>query len=100
MGQFVVVNNPTAINEPQQAAKDFSLYPNPSSDKLYISLNDPAEEVYYIRINNAVGRTIYMLPRPQFQNGIDISNLSAGVYFLQLTDEKTKITTTKKFVKE
>lgn len=100
MGQFVVVNNPTAINEPQQAAKDFSLYPNPSADKLYISLNDPAEEVYYIRINNAVGRTIYMLPRPQFQNGIDISNLSAGVYFLQLTDEKTKITTTKKFVKE
>ncbi|MBL0107991.1 MAG: T9SS type A sorting domain-containing protein [Ignavibacteria bacterium] len=33
---------------------------------------------------------LYMLPKPQIQNGIDITNLSAGIYFLQMTDERTK----------
>jgi hypothetical protein len=40
-----------------------------------------------------------MLPKPQWQNGIDISSLSSGVYLLKLTDEKTKSVTTKKFIK-
>ena len=41
-----------------------------------------------------------MLPRPEWQNGIDISNLAAGTYFIQLTDDETKTITVKKFVKE
>ena len=57
-------------------------------------------QVYYIKINNTTGKTIYMLPRPQLQNGIDISTLAKGIYVLQLTDEKTKITVTKKFIKQ
>jgi len=43
---------------------------------------------------------MYMLPRPQLQEGIDISNFASGVYTLELTDEKTKTTTTKKFIKQ
>jgi bilirubin oxidase len=99
MGQFVVVDNTTDIDELSQA-KSFSLYPNPSKDKLYLSFQEPNLAVYYIRILDAVGRTVYMLPRPQVQNGIDISNLSTGHYFLQLTEEKTKLTSTQQFIKE
>jgi hypothetical protein len=40
------------------------------------------------------------LPQPSLRNGIDISNFSSGIYYLQLTDEKTKATITKKFIKE
>ena len=47
-----------------------------------------------------LGRTKLMLPRPQLLGGIDISQFAAGTYFLQLTDEKTKQSVTKKFVKE
>ena len=100
MGQFVVVGNATGINEPTQAPKDFSLYPNPANNKLYISFDDPTMQAYYIKINNAIGRTIYMLPRPQLQNGIDISTLTKGIYVLQLTDEKTKVAVSKKFIKD
>lgn len=100
MGQFVVVDNSTGISELSGVQKDYRLYPNPANDKLFISFEDPTEEVYYVRITNAVGRTIYMLPRPQVQNGIDISKLAAGSYLFQLTDEKNKSTVTKKFVKE
>ena len=100
MGQFVVTGNTTGINEQQTKHKDFSLYPNPANNKLFIAFDDPTMQVYYIKIINASGRTIFMLPRPQLQNGIEISNLSAGIYFLQLTDEKTKMTVTKTFIKE
>jgi len=55
---------------------------------------------YYVRITNTVGRTLYMLPRPQLQNGIDISSFAPGEYFFELTDDKTKNTLVKKFIKE
>lgn len=100
MGQFVVTgSNPTGIAN-QTEVKGFSLYPNPANDRLYFSFEDANSQVYYIRINNMLGKTIYMLPRPQLQNGIDISSLAKGIYFVQLTDEKTKVTTTRKFIKE
>jgi hypothetical protein len=41
-----------------------------------------------------------MLPKPEWKDGIDISNLAAGTYFVQLTDDKTKTVTVKKFIKE
>jgi len=100
MGQFVVKSSTTGINKIEEELNDFSIYPNPSSEKIYIKFGSPLMQAYYIKINNSFGRTIYMLPRPQLQNGIDISNLSPGLYFLQLTDEKTKSTITKKFIVE
>jgi len=99
MGQFVVTD-PAGIAATQKDPADFTLYPNPATDRLYISFSDPTMTAYYVRITNAVGRTIYMLPRPQLAGGIDMSHFAFGVYFLQLTDEKTKKTITKKFIKE
>jgi len=34
------------------------------------------------------------------QEGIDISGLTPGIYTIQLTDEKTKSVTVRKFVKQ
>ena len=99
MGQFVVADAsgvPSVGNDPA----DFKVYPNPANDKIYISLTDPSMQVYYVTIVNTVGRTMYMLPRPQLAKGIDVSNFAPGVYFVQLTDEKTKKMITKKFIKE
>lgn len=102
MGQFVVKapNVTTGITQHQKDAKDFILYPNPANDKLYVSFVDPTMQAYYIRITNAVGKTLFMLPRPELESGIDISSLSAGIYFIELTDDATKLTTTKKFIKQ
>lgn len=106
MGQFVVKNSGVAgINEAEEVIPEFSLFPNPASNKLNITFqnrnaSDVSNLVYYIRIFNSAGKTIYLLPKPRIQNGIDISNLAAGVYFLQLTDEKTKKISTVKFIKQ
>jgi blue copper oxidase len=102
MGQFVVTGNSTAtgIEETNIAKPDYTIYPNPSTGKLFVSFANAASSAYYVRIVDALGRTMYMLPRPVLENGIDVSSLSAGVYELQLTDDKTKITVSQKFIKE
>ena len=99
MQQFVVADE-TSVTDTKKPTGDFSLYPNPASGRLYVSLTDPAMQVYYVTITNSLGRTMCMLPRPQLGNGIDISNYAPGMYMLQLTDEKTKTTISRKFIKQ
>ncbi len=101
MGQFIVTgNNPTGVSEITNEESRFSLYPNPASEKLFVKLKEEYEGIYYLRLTNSIGRTILMLPRPQIENGIDISHLTPGIYFVQVTDEKTLKTTTQKFIKQ
>lgn len=99
MGQFVVTNSASAALEPIKKASDILLFPNPASDRLFVSFADPNMQAYYVRITNALGKTMYMLPRPQLAGGIDISHFAPGTYLIQVTDDKTKKVVTKKFTK-
>ena len=99
MGQFVVKNTSTGIAQNANNTETFSVYPNPANDRLYFMFNDPAIKVYYVRVTNAIGRTLLMLPRPELQGGLDISNFKSGLYFIHLTDEVTKQTSVHKFIK-
>jgi bilirubin oxidase len=99
MGQFVVVDA-TGVATTTKESGDYNIYPNPANTKIYVALSDPSMQAYYITITNAVGRTMYMLPRPQLASGIDISKFAPGTYFMQLTDEASKKVITKKFLKE
>lgn len=102
MGQFVVKNasaSNSILNHSNTNIK-VNLYPNPVSNKLYIDLNDEQNKVYYVCINNLIGKTIMMLPSPDLFDGIDISSLSVGTYFITITDTNTKSVTTKKFIKK
>lgn len=98
MGQFVVVNTTTGINNIEKPQPQFSLYPNPTNDRLYIQMNDANQQVYYIKVFDESGRTILMLPKPDISNGIDISSFSKGLYHLILTDEKNKKSASKAFI--
>ena len=98
MGQFTVTGTPLNTESLPTSTK-FKLFPNPASDKLFINLNDPNTEIYYITITTIEGRVVMMLPQPQWHYGIDISNLSSGVYLLQMMDKSSKSVTTRKFVK-
>jgi blue copper oxidase len=100
MGQFIVSSNATGIHEHSLASIDYSLYPNPATHSLFIQLTNPNVNVYYVTITNAYGKTVMMLPQPQLQNGIDVSSLAAGTYFVQLMDNETKTITTRKFIKQ
>ncbi len=99
MGQFVVTD-PTNINALHDATDILEVYPNPTKDKIFVQFKDPDNSAYYISIINTLGRTVLMLPQPQLQQGIDISNLSKGVYYLLITDQLKKKTITKSIVIE
>jgi bilirubin oxidase len=99
MGQFVVTD-PTNINALHNATDILEVYPNPTKDKIFVQFKDSANSAYYICIINTIGRTVLMLPQPQLLEGIDISNLSKGVYYLLITDQLKKKTTTKSIVIE
>jgi blue copper oxidase len=100
MGQFIVTNTITAVNEYIKNENEFMLYPNPAKNILNVSFDKPYMQAYYIRIINSSGKTLMMLPKPNLENGIDINGLKSGTYFLQLTDDKNKLTNTKKFIKD
>jgi bilirubin oxidase len=100
MGQFIVTDQTTSVKTFSKTMNDFSVYPNPANEKLYFLFNNTDAKIYYVSILNVVGKAVMMLPRPEWKDGIDISNLAAGTYFVQLTDDKTKAITVKKFIKE
>lgn len=103
MGQFVVKNPSVGIVEGTSTVQQrplFSVYPNPAFNKLFFNNNGSDQGVYYVRITNTLGKTIYMLPKPEVQNGIDISNLPVGIYFAQVIFDKTFETQTLRFIKK
>ena len=97
MGQFVV-SGASATGEPGKHP-DFSISPNPAQDKIFVKMDDPDTEIYYLKITDAVGRVKLMLPQPQLSGGVDISKFSPGTYFVQITERATKKVLTQKFVK-
>ena len=98
MGQFVV-NGTTGINNGKEKIS-FTIFPNPVKEKLFLTLSDSKNSVYYITIFNLSGRALMMLPQPEMQKGIDISLLAKGTYLLQLMDKETKSISIQKFIKE
>lgn len=98
MGQFVVTDQ--AGMKETSLLNDFTIFPNPTKEKIFVQLGDVPSEIYYATITNASGKIVMMLPKPELSSGIDVSNLKRGTYFLELTEQKTKLKTTKKFIIE
>ncbi len=98
MGQFVVTQ-PVGINE-ISLSSDFTIFPNPTREKIFVQLGDVPSEIYYATVTNASGKIVMMLPKPELSSGIDVSHLKKGTYFLELMEQKTKAKTTKKFIIE
>ncbi len=99
MGQFVVSPFGAGIDN-VSLTKDFTLFPNPATNKLYFRFANTGADAYYVAIATVQGRTVMMLPHPQLQDGVDISRLASGTYIVQVTDMQTKTVTTQRFVKQ
>ena len=100
MGTFKVTGASVLAVDTNMPISDFTIHPNPGKDRIFINFTDADSKAYYIKIFDAVGRTIFMLPVPELGEGIDVSTLPSGVYSLHLTDNNTKCVLTKKFIIE
>ena len=68
-------------------SKNFSVYPNPASQSLYLDLSPWVNEVFEVNILTAQGQRVQPelgLNRSATSNGIDISSLPPGFYFIEL----------------
>jgi hypothetical protein len=89
----------TSVENLENEKINFSVYPNPVSERLFVKLLDVNVDLLKMTINDLNGRTMVVLNNTDLQNSIDVSMLPQGVYFVQLMDNKTKSISTRKFVK-
>jgi len=75
--------------------KNIFLYPNPAKDVLNISTTN--EQLSGINVLDATGKIISSIPAGTASAQLDISALSTGIYFVQISTEKS--TNTVKFIK-
>jgi len=85
----VVVSPCTGVEDAK--TEGISIYPNPASDILNVLLSDVSGNQITIKIYNQLGKVVYEstvkgVSANNYQQ-IDISNLNAGTYILQLTGE-------------
>ena len=87
----------TGIEEYSQNNNGISVYPNPASSA--ITFKDLRFTIYDLRITDVLGNVVYSQPNINQQSTIiNLSQLSKGVYFYQLSNSKE--TVRGKFVKE
>ncbi len=89
------------VEDNEGANFDLKIYPNPVKDTLFIEGMNLDEKSYSLRIIDVSGKQVYAkkgaLTAEEISQGIDVSNLNKGVYFMKISSgEKT---TTKKFIK-
>ena len=92
LGTHGLCSAPLAINN-FNLNDNISIYPNPAKTEL--NLNVSQNDINELSISNLLGQVLIKL---QNQNRIDISNLTNGIYILEITQGQNKYT--KKFIKE
>jgi hypothetical protein len=77
----------------------WQIYPNPASSVISIRLS--VGSLKTAAVVDLQGRKFENLKMSKFENEIriEVSNLSSGIYFIKITDDKGNVST-KKFVKE
>lgn len=86
------INCATGIIE-NNLGYDFKLYPNPTNSILNIKLDNVLDsEVFRIRLTDALGREI---TTTDYKSRLDISFLENGIYFVQISKNKSLLWTDK-----
>jgi hypothetical protein len=83
---FYVIE-PTGINN-KEFINDFTIYPNPIKNTLFIQNKTNSHQIKQVRIYNGVGKELI---KTKFSTEINVSILPKGIYFLELELEKDTI---------
>lgn len=83
-----------AVNvEEELAAGDVSVFPNPSSDILYVSSNVSGNPITEVALMDLQGRTVFRRDQLNtFNYNFDHSNLTSGLYFVKVETKKGFVT--------
>ncbi|MCX6230639.1 MAG: T9SS type A sorting domain-containing protein [Bacteroidetes bacterium] len=95
---FFTVYNITGINSFEKSENDFSIYPNPSGNEIFVDIISHPYEKFNIDIFSVFGQKIKTITDINGKTAIDIDNLAEGAYFIVITNEKKQMWS-KKFFK-
>lgn len=90
------VEEPFAETLDNEAGEIYSIYPNPTKDRLNISLKGISGEVS-LSVYDLQGRLVHKQMLNSIDSHINVSDLSKGVYIISIDEEKMPIN--KRFVK-
>jgi hypothetical protein len=83
------IDSITGINQLSVINEELSVYPNPFSDEIFVTINSSAQDVtdWNLQITDVLGRTVYTKASLNYTNAIDLSKISSGVYFITVTSK-------------
>jgi hypothetical protein len=80
-------------DENESTSSDFTIYPNPTSDQLFIRFNDSdAKNITRMSISDLTGKSVWQSSQIVQNMPIDVSMLPQGVYSISLQGKKTNAT--------
>ena len=80
--------NPVGLTD-TETKSDWTFYPNPSHDFIYIDLGNSKPTVE-LNIRNSIGQIVLNSSLRANNSKIDVSYLEGGVYFIELVTEKER----------
>lgn len=87
-----------------EIAATFEIYPNPSTDKLQIRLNNSSITHIKIELFDLLGKSIQQKESVVTGNesvaSLDVSFLPNGIYMIRIADKESKIVENKKLIKQ
>ncbi len=86
--------SPTALPKVREGTKSLTLWPNPSSGSLNISLNNVADP-FDVEIFSMVGKKMIQRSLISSDEVIDVSKLQPGIYFIRVQTKDNQMLTQK-----
>lgn len=87
MSPMIIRTLPTGINQPY-VASHFSVYPNPASNQITVSMRGDAHSEYFFELRNSLGQLVYQSivdATITDQFSINIEGFRSGIYFMSMT---------------
>ena len=91
------IGEPVKINEFELSPIEFVLYPNPTSDKIFLSLNGLKDDILHVKVTDIYGKSHFVNTynttyNMEFDGSIDVSTFSNGVYFVEVVSGDKRLT--------
>jgi len=85
-GQTIINLNSFSVNgEPQMA-----VYPNPTTNEVFISLSGMGEETSVIEVLSLTGQTLMLFETRNFVTPLELIDFERGIYLIRVTNGKTE----------
>jgi uncharacterized delta-60 repeat protein len=94
VSRYKIVNSITTDLQDENPENCFSVFPNPTTNKLFIHTNGLME--YDVALSNSVGKIVYCGHNIK---EADISNLPSGIYFMDVRTKNNQVLKTTKIIK-